>query len=91
MFSYTETSLQKLMVSPICKLEVRNDNGEQWAGHRRVLRKLKLCSMKSLVLLFCNVSIALKTLFCSQASDDQVLRVLKTFRVGKLLKTNMYT
>ena len=32
-----------------------------------------------------------KTLFCSQASDDQVLRVLKSFRVGKLLETNMYT
>ena len=41
MFSYTETSLQKLMVSLICKLEVGSDNKEQWSGHRQVLRKLK--------------------------------------------------
>ena len=63
MFSYTETSLQKLMVSLICKLEVGSDNKEQWSGHRQVLRKLKLCSMKCLVLLFCNVSIAQKISF----------------------------
>ena len=63
MFSYTETSLQKVMVSLICKLEVGSDNKEQWSGHRQVLRKLKLCSMKCLVLLFCNVSIAQKISF----------------------------